>query len=123
MFTNSNIQTEKYKFIVVYDKFTESIAQSLSNRAVDKQISSITWNEDEYKYKKAALTNSNYLVILSKNIIKKNLDDPILEQKEIVKGVLFKKQGHQIGIYVDKNADVMKTADFFVKYIMKTGTT
>lgn len=112
MFTNSNSQTEKYKFIVVYDNFTERIAQSLSNRAVDQNITSTTWNEDEYKQNKASITNFNYLVILSKNIIKKNLADPTLKQNQIVQGVLYKKQGHQIGIYIDKNADVMKTADF-----------
>ena len=114
MFNNSNNQTEKidYKFIVVYDSFTEPIAQSLSNRAVDKNITSTTWNEDEYKHNKASITNFNYLVILSKNIIKKNLADPILKQKnEIIQGVLYKKQGHQIGIYIDKNANVIKTAD------------
>ena len=112
MFANSNSQTEKYKFIVVYDKFTERIAQSLSNRAVDQNITSTTWNEDEYKQNKASITNFNYLVILSKNIIKNNLADPTLKQNQIVQGVLYKKQGHQIGIYIDKNADVMKTADF-----------
>jgi hypothetical protein len=112
MFANSNSQTEKYKFIVVYDKFTERIAQSLSNRAVDQNIISTTWNEDEYKQNKAALTNFNYLVILNKKIIKKNLDDPTLKQNEIVQGVLYKKQGHQIGIYIDKNSNVIKTADF-----------
>ena len=106
MFANSNSQTEKYKFIVVYDKFTERIAQSLSNRAVDQNITSTTWNEDEYKQNKAALTNFNYLVILNKKIIKKNLDDPTLKQNEIVQGVLYKKQGHQIGIYIDKNSNV-----------------
>ena len=112
MFANSNSQTEKYKFIVVYDKFTERIAQSLSNRAVDQNITSTTWNKDEYKQNKASITNFNYLVILSKDIIKNNLADPTLKQNQIVQGVLYKKQGHQIGIYIDKNADVMKTADF-----------
>ena len=112
MFTNSNGQTKKFKFIVVYDKFTEPIAQSLFKRASVKQIKCILWNEVEYKHKKAALTNFEYLVILSKKIIKKNFADPTLKQNQIVQGVLYKSQGHQIGIYIDKNADVIKTADF-----------
>lgn len=112
MFANSNGQTKKFKFIVVYDKFTEPIAQSLFKRAGVKQIKCILWNEVEYKHNKAALTNFEYLVILSKKIIKKNFADPTLKQNQIVQGVLYKKQGHQIGIYIDKNADVIKTADF-----------
>lgn len=113
MFNNSNNQTEKidYKFIVVYDSFTEPIAQSLSNRAVEKNITSTTWDENEYKHNKASITNFNYLVILSKKIINKNWADPILKQNEIIQGVLYKKQGHQIGLYIDKNVNVIKTAD------------
>lgn len=100
----------KYKFIVVYNRFTEPIAQSLYNRAIEKGISCTTWNEKEYVQSKAGLTNSNYLELLSENIIKKNLADPTLKQNEIILGVLYKKQGHQIGVYVKESPDLVKIA-------------
>ncbi len=105
--------TSDKKFIIVYERFTEPIAQSLFNRAIEKGVTCTTWSEKEYIAQKAALTNKNYVLLLNNNLIKKNLADPTLEYKEIVKGILFKKQGHQIGIFIDKNQNPIKAADLF----------
>lgn len=92
-----------YKFIVVYDKLTEPIAQSISNRAIAKDIKSTTWSKKEYLGNKPSLTNNNYLLLLDKSIIKVNLADPTLKSREIIPGVLYKHQGHQLGLFVDND--------------------
>lgn len=98
-------------FIIVYERFTEPIAQSLYNRAIEKGITCTAWSEKEYIANKVRLTNKNFILLLNSDLIKKNLADPILEYREIVKGVLYKKQGHQIGIFLDKNQNPIKAAD------------
>lgn len=38
----------EYKFIVVYDKFTKPVANSIKNKARDLSISSTAWSEKQY---------------------------------------------------------------------------
>lgn len=50
MFTSDNPTSYRveYKFIVVYDKFTKPVANSIKNKARDLSISSTAWSEKQY---------------------------------------------------------------------------
>lgn len=102
-----------YKFIVICNKFTEPIAQSIYNRAIGKGITSTVWDEKIYNAQKAKLTNANYLLLLNDTLIKTNLADPMLVGQNLFPGVMYKKQGHQLGIFIDKNQNPIKAADLF----------
>lgn len=120
MFTDSERKTNDipYKFIVVCDKFTEPIAHSISNRAVDKGVESVVWNEKDYNHNRVSLKNFNHVLFLNEKNLKTNLADPTIKSQPIVSGVLYKKQGHQAGIFVDKNSNPLKTADYLA-YTLK----
>lgn len=102
-------QKTNNRFIVVYDKLTEPIAQSIANRAIVKGIESTTWSKKEYLAQKPRLTNNNYVLLLDESIMQINLADPTLEIREIIPGVQYKLQGHQLGLFVDKESDDFKT--------------
>ena len=114
MFTNSERKTNEipYKFIVVCDKFTEPIAHSISNRAVDKGVESVVWNEKDYNQNRVQLKNFNHVLFLNEKNLKTNLADPTIKSQQIVSGVFYKKQGHQAGVFVDKNSNPLKMADY-----------
>ena len=105
MFMNSERPTNDIpaKFIVVCDKFTEPIANSLSNRAAEKGIESVVWKEDDYESNKVRLKNLNHILFFNEKGINLHLADPTIKPQQISPGVLFKKQGHQAGIYIDRS--------------------
>lgn len=103
MFTqeNKNELSTNYQFIVVYDKFTKPVANSIKNRAVAKSITSTIWSERDYLDTEAKLTNKNHVLFLSKKLIKDVLSDPSVESIGLNDGVRYKKQGHAVGIYLE----------------------
>ena len=117
MFTNPERKTNDipYKFIVVCDEFTKPIAHSISNRAIEQEIESVVWMEKDYKANEGRITNRNYVLFLNEKNIKVNLADPTITPQQIIPGVLYKKQGHQAGIYNDKNTNSLKMADHIAK--------
>ena len=64
--TNKSMSTN-YKFIVVYDKFTKPVANSLKNKAKEMSINSTSWSEQEYLHNEAQLNNDNNVLFLSEN--------------------------------------------------------
>lgn len=122
MFMNQKRQVTEandipYKFIVVCDKFTEPIAHSLSNRAIDKNITSVVWGRKDYDDNKVRLTNRNFVLFLDEKNIKITLADPVIKPQQIVPGVFYKTQGHKAGIYIDKNSNPSKTADDIANFL------
>lgn len=102
-------QKIEFKFIVVYDDFTKPIANSLKNEAVGKGITSTIWTEKQHNDNLPNITNENYVLFLSENKIKEHLSNPKLKAHSIVDGVEYKKQGHELGIYL-KEIDFVETA-------------
>lgn len=98
--TNKSMSTN-YKFIVVYDKFTKPVANSLKNKAKEMSINSTSWSEQEYLHNEAQLNNDNNVLFLSEKLIKENLSNPSLKPNYLINGVFYKKQGANAGIYVD----------------------
>lgn len=90
-----------YKFIVVYDKFNEPVANSIKNQAGTLSINSTSWSEKDYLTNKSRLNNNNYVMFLSEDLIKKNLSNPNLQLHELIDGVKFKSEGNVVGIYVE----------------------
>ena len=88
------------KFIVVYDKFTERIANSLKNEAIEKGITATIWSEKQHEDNLPRLTNENYVLFLSKKKIENHLANPKLRPHTIIDGVEYKKHGHELGIYL-----------------------
>lgn len=95
-------QKIEFKFIVVYDKFTECIANSLKNDAIEKGITATIWSEKQHEDNLPRLTNENYVLFLSKEKIKTHLANPKLRPHTIIDGVGYKKHGHELGIYLLK---------------------
>lgn len=88
------------KFIVVYDRFTKPVANSLKNKAIEKSITSTSWSEQEYLANEMNLDNNNHVLFLSEKLFKENLSDPSLPACNLIEAVFYKKQGHIAGIYV-----------------------
>ena len=89
------------QFIVVCDKSTEDAAHSIYNRAAKKGIKSVVWMEKDFEANKSRLTNRNHVLFLNEKYTNKYLADPTLESMKIIDGVFYKKQGNQLGIYID----------------------
>ena len=93
-------QKIEFKFIVVYDKFTKCIANSLKNEAIEKGITATIWSEKQHEDNLPLLTNENYVLFLSKKKIENHLANPKLRPHTIIDGVEYKKHGHELGIYL-----------------------
>lgn len=104
MFTSDNPTSYRveYKFIVVYDKFTKPVANSIKNQARDLSISSTAWSEKQYLSQEPSLSNDNYVLFLSKSLLKENLSNPQLQLKKLTNGTKYKSQGNAAGIFVEK---------------------
>lgn len=102
-------QKIEFKFIVVYNEFTKPIANSLKNDAVEKGITSTIWTEKDHNDNLKLLTNENYVLFLTEKKIKEHLSNPKLKAHPIIDGVEYKKQGHELGIYL-KETDFVQTA-------------
>jgi hypothetical protein len=104
MFTSDNQTSSRveYKFIVVYDKFTKPVANSIKNQAIDLSISSTAWSEKQYLSQEPSLSNDNYVLFLSKSLLKENLSNPQLQLNELTNGTKYKTQGNVAGIFVEK---------------------
>lgn len=102
-------QKIEFKFIIVYNEFTKPIANSLKNEAVAKGITSTIWTEKQHNDNLPELSNENYILFLTEKKIKEHLSNPQLKAHPIIDGVEYKKQGHELGIYL-KEIDYVETA-------------
>ena len=104
MFTSDNPTSYRveYKFIVVYDKFTKPVANSIKNKARALSISSTAWSEKQYLSQEPSLSNDNHVLFLSKSLLKENLSNPQLQLKKLTNGTKYKSQGNVAGIFVEK---------------------
>ena len=108
-----------YKFIVVYDKFTKVVANSIKNQSVIKNITSTIWNEKIYYDNESRLTNFNHVLFLSEKLVKEKFANPALTPHQLLDEVVYKTEGNEFGIYIDdENVDFKKSLSKY-KTILK----
>lgn len=118
MFNNDSTPKIDYQFIVVYEKSNKQIAASIRNQAIDLKITSTIWGEKFYLGQETQLTNHNHVLFLSEKLIAENLSNPNLEEKELIPGVFYKKQGNNIGIYPkSENKSFVELANEYADFL------
>ena len=93
----------KEEFVICYDKFTKPMAVSLWNALGRKEGKCVIWNKKTYIDNEPKLSNWNKIVLLNEELIKTNLANPNLKEKDFSKGVLIKHEGNTLGIYINPN--------------------
>lgn len=95
----------KYKFIVIYDKFTKPMAVSLRN-SISKEYTCAICDKKVYEQNEPKLSNKNNLILLDEDLINTNLANPSLKSIRFSEGVLIKHEKNTLGIYIDPDADL-----------------
>lgn len=91
------------QFIVVYDKWNESLAIHISGEAANLGITTATWNKKHYLDNKNRLTNKNKILLLSGALIQTELR--LAPPKILSDGVLCKTHGNRASLYLEENCD------------------
>lgn len=115
------INATSCQFIVVHEKFTEKVAQSLCNRAAEKGIKCVVWDEKNYDSNKQRLTNRNHVLFLCDKYIETNLTDPTIKSHQIIDGAFYKKQGCLLGIYIDNKAGALEKTLYWASGVFTGG--